>query len=58
MALDPFVRNLDAFTQALGVENAGMVFSLSAIPWPTDEKRDEFINEMFGVDLVRRRMYG
>lgn len=58
MALDPWVRNLDAFTTALGVENAGMIFTLAKIPWPDDQTRDEFINDLTGVDISMERLYG
>lgn len=37
------VNNLDAFTRALGVENAPAVVWLSMHPWDSDEDRDRFI---------------
>jgi hypothetical protein len=38
-----FVRNLDAFTQALGVQNAGVIFELAQVPWQSDDERNDFI---------------
>lgn len=52
------VRNLAAFTDALGVENAGMIFSLSQVPWPSDENRDEFIKFLTGTSIRERLSYG
>jgi len=46
-----FVRNLAAFTQALGIENAPTVISLSTVPWKDDEDRDEFIKQLTGVSI-------
>lgn len=46
-----FVKNLDAFTNALGVENAPTIFELSLIPWPDDTTRNEFIKNLTGYDM-------
>jgi hypothetical protein len=54
----PFVRNLGAFTTALGVENAPLIFSLASAPWKDDEQRDEFIRDFTGVDMTELNNYG
>jgi hypothetical protein len=46
--VDQFTRNLAAFTEALGVENAGTVFHLSRAAWPDDKTRDDFITLLTG----------
>jgi hypothetical protein len=43
-----FVDDLAAFTDALGVENAPIIFDLAQVPWPSDENRDEFIQALTG----------
>lgn len=58
IANDPFVRNLAAFTQALGVENAPAIFTFSAIGWPDDETRNDFIKDLTGVDFKELDQYG
>jgi hypothetical protein len=49
--MDMFVRNLDAFTNALGVENAPTIMELSLVPWPDDTTRDAFIKDLTGYDM-------
>ena len=45
------VRNLAAFTDALGVENAALVWFLSTrVPWPDDDNRNDFIRLLTGSD--------
>lgn len=51
--MDMFVRNLANFTEALGVENAPTIMSLSLIPWPDDATRDQFIKDLTGYDMTR-----
>jgi len=51
--MDMFVKNLAAFTDALGVENAPFVVHLSMIPWRDDATRDNFIKDLTGVQLDR-----
>lgn len=46
-----FARNLAAFTEALGVENAPMILSFSTLPWPSDENRDQFIKALTGLSM-------
>lgn len=46
-----FVRSLADFTDALGVENAPTVVSLSLIPWPSDEERVEFIKALTNISI-------
>ncbi len=47
-----FIRNLAAFTDALGVQNAPMIVSLSQVPWPDDQARNDFIYSLTGVSIV------
>lgn len=58
MAQDPWVRNLDAFTQALGVENAPAIFTFAKVPWKDDETRDRFIKDLTGKNLTEFKNYG
>jgi len=53
-----FVRNISAFTQALGVENAPTIMALSLVPWPSDDARNEFIRDLTGVDFAEDNSYG
>jgi len=53
-----FMRNLAAFTQALGVENAPTIFSLAQIGWPDDQTRNAFIKDLTGVDFKEMDLYG
>jgi hypothetical protein len=46
-----FIRNLAAFTDALGVENAPTIIHMSLIPWPSDEVRNEFIKDLTNVSM-------
>lgn len=52
-----FVRNLAAFTEALGVENAPTIMSLSLIPWQSDDQRNEFIRQLTGYDVRQANNY-
>ena len=49
--MDMFVKNVAAFTDALGIESAPAVIHLSLIPWPDDTTRDQFIKELTGHDM-------
>lgn len=53
-----FVRNLDAFTRALGVENAPAVVHLSLLPWESDEQRDSFIEDITAINLKQVNSFG
>lgn len=53
-----WLRNLEAFTQALGVENAPTIFALSQLGWPDDKTRNEFIKDLSGVDFKDLNLYG
>lgn len=53
-----FDRNLAAFTEALGVENAPTIVYMSLVPWPSDEARNEFIKQLTGVDIRESNSYG
>lgn len=58
MSQAPFIRHLAAFTQALGVENAPLVFTLAKAPWRDDDERDEFIKDFTGLDMRELNNYG
>lgn len=49
--MDMFVKNVAAFTDAMGVENAPIIMSMSLIPWPDDATRDDFIKTLTGYDM-------
>ena len=49
--MDGFIKNIDAFTQALGVESAPTIIHLSLVPWPDDATRDAFIKDLTGLDM-------
>lgn len=51
--MDMFIKNIAAFTEALGVTNAPAVVHFSLIPWPDDLTRDSFIKELTQVDMSR-----
>jgi hypothetical protein len=46
-----FFDHLDKFSNSLGYENFGIVFSLSSIEWKTTEERDNFIFLITGKDV-------
>lgn len=52
-----FLRNLAAFSDALGVENAPTIMFMSQVPWPSDESRNEFIKELTKMDMREMRTY-
>lgn len=58
MSQAPFIRHLAAFTQALGVENAPVIFSLAQAPWRDDDQRDDFIKDLTGMDMTEINNYG
>jgi hypothetical protein len=51
--MDMFVKNLAAFTESLGVDNAPTILEMSLIPWPDDATRDQFIKGLTGYDMSR-----
>jgi hypothetical protein len=53
-----FEKNLAAFTEALGVENAPSIVYLSLVPWPTDDERNAFIKGLTGIDMREVNAYG
>ena len=53
--MDMFVKNLAAFTDALGVESAPAIVHLSLIPWPDDSTRDQFIKDLTGINMSANR---
>jgi len=53
-----FVRNLAAFTEALGVENAPTIMYLSLVPWNSDDDRNEFIRQLTNKDFREDMSYG
>jgi hypothetical protein len=56
--MDMFIRNLDAFTKALGVEEAPSIFAFAALPWKDDQERDQFIKDITGRDIATENTYG
>ena len=46
-----FMSNLDAFTEALGVENAPTIVYMSMVPWPDNNVRTDFISQLTGRDM-------
>lgn len=45
------VRNIAAFTDALGVENAAVIWYLSSrVNWPDEDNRNDFIRLLTGKD--------
>ena len=52
-----FIRNLAAFTDALGVQNAPIIIALSQVPWPDDEARNNFIYSLTGISIVEKGSY-
>jgi len=53
-----FIRDLAAFTEALGVQNAPMVVEFAKMPWPSDQDRDQFIQQLTGISMKVERSYG
>lgn len=53
-----FIRNLAAFTDALGVENAPTVVFLSMVPWRDDQDRNDFINTLTNFSAKEKSTYG
>lgn len=56
--MSDFGRNLAAFTEALGVENAPTIVHLAQVPWPSDDARNLFIRELTGFDVKEENAYG
>ena len=52
-----FARHLAAFTDALGVENAPTIVTLSLVPWPSDDVRNSFIKDLTGIDIREQSAY-
>tara|TARA_R100000654_G_scaffold72802_1_gene104942 strand:- start:342 stop:530 length:189 start_codon:yes stop_codon:yes gene_type:complete len=45
------VRNIAAFTDALGVQNTALIWYLSTrVQWPDDDNRNDFIRLLTGFD--------
>ncbi len=45
------VRNIAAFTDALGVDNAAVIWYLSSrVNWPDEDNRNDFIRALTGKD--------
>jgi hypothetical protein len=53
-----FIRDLAAFTEALGVQNAPIIMEFAKMPWQSDEERDQFIVQLTGVYMKAERAYG
>lgn len=58
-----FIRNLDHFTLALGLETpdgqplAPLIFDLASLPFQTDEQRNQFTRDLTGLDFKQRGTY-
>lgn len=51
------VRNLAAFTEAMGLENAALIWHLSSrVAWPNEDSRDDFIRVVTGEDPRRKAL--
>jgi hypothetical protein len=46
-----FLDNLDAFSEALGVENAPTIVYMSLVPWPSANVRNDFIYALTNRDM-------
>lgn len=46
-----FFDHLDKFSNSLGYENFGIIFSLSTVDWKTIDERDSFIRAITGADV-------
>lgn len=44
------MRNVTAFVNAFGVEDADLVVTLATIPWKSEDERDGFINEIVSIN--------
>jgi hypothetical protein len=53
-----FLRNLAAFTDALGVENAPAIITFSLLPWESDDHRNAFIKDLTGINIPEKNAYG
>lgn len=53
-----FLRNLAAFTEALGVENAPAIITFSLLPWESDDHRNDFIKDLTGINIAEKNAYG
>lgn len=51
-------RNLAAFTEALGVENAPAIVYFSMLGWESDQDRNDFISALTGLDFRSENAYG
>jgi hypothetical protein len=58
MQPDMFTRSLAAFTDALGVDHAASIITLSLIPWSSDDERNTFIKDITGRDFAKENAYG
>lgn len=51
------IRNLAAFTEAMGVQNAALVWHLSTrVQWKDDDDRDDFIRVLTKGDPRRNAL--
>lgn len=48
---DMFIENVAQFTEALGVQNAPIIMHLSMVGWPDRDTRDQFIQDLTGVNM-------
>jgi hypothetical protein len=53
-----WIRDIAAFTEALGVQNAPLIMALSLVPWNDDAQRDQFISDFSNVSYKEELSYG
>ena len=52
-----FVNNVCAFMDALGPANAPIIMQLSIAPWPSDDVRNQFIQDLTKIDMKELNDY-
>jgi hypothetical protein len=47
-------KNIAAFTNMFGAQNADVVFPFATVEWENDEDRNEFLNELLIINKGQR----
>lgn len=47
-------KNIAAFTNMFGAQNADIVFPFSLVEWDNNDDRDEFLNELLIINKGQR----
>ena len=47
-------KNIAAFTNMFGAQNADIVFPFSLVEWDSTDDRDEFLNELLIINKGQR----